>query len=428
MPEGGSGLEAPPWAQLCYSASRMAKRLAPLLPFQEDGFAAPLEELEQWRHALDAKAPLVRSWEGQLRRDLQAEAVAASTSMEGVPVTVEEVRRILVGERPASVAEGDRDLVLGYRDAMSYALRRADDPVFEWSPELVKAIHDRVMAGRFTRGAGRYGKARFIVNDQSGEVVYEPPAASEVERLVEHVCRRMTALRAHPAIAAAWIHVAIAAVHPFGDGNGRTARVLSSLAMYRGGFKRPEFCSLEEWWGRHRAEYYGAFGALGRRWDPAADVTSFVRAHVSAQLSQVRALDLRERTTRHVWVALERVCEEGGIPDRAAMLLWDVFNERSVTPQYYVALADISRATATADLASLRGAGLISPVGATRGRHYVKGPRLYELVAKEVGTEEADADRSSIVGAIAARLTRVEEGPAAYAAASASSRSRFAGS
>jgi Fic family protein len=406
----------------------MAKRGDILLPCGDGGLRPQLDELERWRQALDAKAPLVRSWEGQLRRDLQAEAVAASTSMEGVPVTVEEVRRILAGERPGSVAEADRDLVLGYRDAMSYALRRADDPVFEWSPELVKAIHDKVMAGRFARGAGRYGKARFIINDQTGEVVYEPPAEPHVERLVERVCRRVMALRAHPAVAGAWIHVAIAAVHPFADGNGRTARVLASLAMYRGGFKRPEFCSLEEWWGRHRSDYYAAFGALGRRWDPAADVTPFVRAHVSAQLSQVRALDLRERTTRQVWVALERVCEDAGIPSRAAMILWDLFNERSVTPPYYVALADISRATATADLATMRGAGLIAPVGATKGRHYVAGPRLYELIAKQVGTEPAEASRSSIVGGIASRLARVEEAAATYAPANASRRSRFAGS
>lgn len=384
----------------------MAKTTSRLLPFAEAEFKPALDELEGWRAALDAKAPLIRSWEGQLRRDLQAEAVAASTSMEGVPVTVDEVRRILAGDRPESVAEADRELVLGYREAMNYALRRADDPVFEWSAELVKAVHDRVMAGRFARGAGRYGKGRFIVNDQTGELVYEPPSESLVERLVERVCVRMNSWRTHPALAAAWLHVAIAAVHPFRDGNGRTARVLSSLVMYRGGFKRSEFCSLEEWWGRHRGDYYEAFRCLGPRWDPEADVTPFVRAHVSAQLSQVRALDLRERTTRRVWVALGRICEEVGLPDRAAMILWDLFNERSVTPGYYAGLADISRASTTADLKALRGAGLLVPVGETRGRHYLAGPRLYELIAEEIGLEPEQATRSSIIGGIASRLAR----------------------
>lgn len=384
----------------------MSNRSRGLLPFDQSGLGALLDELEGWRAQLDAKAPLIRSWEGQLRRDLEAEAVAASTSMEGVPVTVEEVRRILAGERPESVAEADRELVLGYREAMSYALRRADDPVFQWAPELVKAVHDRVMAGGFARGAGRYGKARFIVNDRTTEVIYEPPAEADVERLVEAVCLRMRALRAHPALSAAWIHVAIAAVHPFADGNGRTARVLSSLAMYRGGFRRPEFCSLEEWWGRHRDDYYAAFRCLGRAWRPGADVTPFVRTHLSAQLSQVRALDLRERTTRRVWIALERVCEQMGVPDRAVMILWDLFNERAVTAAYYAALADVSRASATGDLRMLHGGGLVAPVGVTRGRHYVPGPRLYELVAREMAIAPDGASRTSIIGAIAVRLAQ----------------------
>lgn len=375
-----------------------------IMPFDVGAAAKEVAELEGWRAALDARAPFIRSWEGQLRRDLEAEAVAASTSMEGVPVTVEEVRRILSGDRPAAVASEDRDLVLGYRDAMSYALRRADDPVFRWSPELVKSVHDRVMAGRFTRGAGRYGKTRYIVNDQTGELIYEPPPERDVARLVERACERIGSMKVHPALGAAWIHVAVAAIHPFRDGNGRIARVLSSLAMYRGGFKRPEFCSLEEWWGRHRADYYAAFQCLGPRWDPGADVTPFVKAHVSAQLRQVRALDLRERTTRGVWVALERLTQDLGLPERTMLLLWDLFNERDVTAPYYQALADISRASVTKDLQALRSAGLLRATGSTKDRRYMPGPRLFDLIAKEVGLSGEEATRSSIIGAIASRL------------------------
>ena len=45
--------------------------------------------------------------------------------------------------------------VRGYREAMIYVQSRADDPVLDWDPELIKAIHHRVLAGR--PGAGRYG-------------------------------------------------------------------------------------------------------------------------------------------------------------------------------------------------------------------------------------------------------------------------------
>ena len=80
-------------------------------------------ELDRWKIQLDYRGPVPRTWAGRLRRDLEAEAVAASTSMEGVPVTVEEVHHILAGDRPAQTREEDAALVRGYGDAMTRATR-----------------------------------------------------------------------------------------------------------------------------------------------------------------------------------------------------------------------------------------------------------------------------------------------------------------
>ena len=56
---------------------------------------ADIGRIEELRRQLD-RATLPRRWEGRLRRELEAASTAASTSMEGVPVTVDEVRRIPV--------------------------------------------------------------------------------------------------------------------------------------------------------------------------------------------------------------------------------------------------------------------------------------------------------------------------------------------
>ena len=376
-----------------------------MLPFNEKPFRSALTELDELRIALDARGPLPLAWEGQLRRDLEAGAVQASVEMEGVAVTVEEVRRILAGDVPGRVSEEDAGLVQGYRDAMSYVQSRADDRVFRWSPELLKAIHHRVLAGR--RGAGRYGEGRLVVDRSSGDVVFTPPQDGVAE-LVEALGDRMNTWAAHPALAAAWIHVGLAALHPFKDGNGRTARILSSLAMYRGGFRRPEFCSLEQWWGTHKASYYAAFRCLGTTFDANADVTPFVRAHIDAQRSQVRALALREETNRSIWTGLTRVCEHAGLPARAAFALWDAYNEREVTRPYYRSVADVSESAATMDFSRLRSASLLAPRGKTRGRTYAAGTRLLALLATELGLgATAGTDRAAIVDEVTARLAKV---------------------
>lgn len=380
-----------------------------LLPYDAAGLEPLLEELEAWKQLLDHGRTLPRAWMGRLRRDLEAEAIAASTAMEGVAVTVDEVRRILAGDRPPKVREEDRLLVEGYREAMSFVLRRADDPSFRWDRELLVALHDRVLAGRFSDGAGRLrtGPA-YVVRRDTGEQVFEPPASENVPELVDAACGRMETGFDHPALASAWVHVAVAAIHPFKDGNGRCSRVLASLAMYRGGYTRPEFTSLEEWWGRHVQEYHSAFECLGPTFDVESNVSPFIRGHLQAQLHQVRALDLRERTQEQVWTVLEELAQDRRLPERTAHALWDAFFGRDVTAGYYRGLADVSAPTATKDLNGAVLARLLEPLGERRGRRYRPARELYEEVAEGLGIESLpeamDGARNRIITVLSERM------------------------
>lgn len=381
-----------------------------LLPYDASQLEAAVLELDESKRLLDLQGPLPRAWAGRLRRDLEVEAVAASTRMEGVNVTVEEVRRILAGESPPEVDPEDRDLVAGYRNAMSFVLRQADDPAFSWDRGLIVGLHDRAMAGRFSLGAGRVRTDApvFIVNRRTGEQVFLPPPGEEVDDLLDRATERMREGHRHPALASAWMHVAVAAIHPFRDGNGRSARILASLAMYRGGFKRPEFTSLEEWWGRHLDTYYGLFDCLGTEFSAEAQVTPFIAAHVNAQLHQVRALDLRVRTERQIWTAVEEAAEDAHLDRRVANALWDAFFGRDVTAGYYRALSDVSPATVTVDLAAAVSSGLLRAKGERRGRRYLAGGRLYSAVARSLSIPHIGGDetaRDVIVSQIAHRLT-----------------------
>lgn len=366
-------------------------------------------ELDEWRSLLDYRGPLPRAWAGRLRRDLEAESVAASTSMEGVPVTIEEVRRILAGDRPPETSEDDADLVRGYAEAMGFVLRRADDPGFRWDRELLVSLQDRILAGNWGAGAGRFRTGQvFLRNSSSGEEVFAPPAPEAVPDLVDEACARMEQGHPHAGIAASWIHVAVAAIHPFRDGNGRAARVCASLAMYRGGLKLPEFTSLEEWWGRHLPDYYRAFECLGAMFDPEEDVTRFLAAHLEAQLHQVRALDLREQVEREIWAAIEQVVTSAGLSPRTANALWDAYFDREVTSRYYRSLADVSPVTAASDLGALVAADLLQPIGAGRSRRYRAKDPLHARVGRALGievSESGEAARSLIAHALAERLS-----------------------
>lgn len=377
---------------------------SPLLPFDASGLDAQCEELDSWQRTLGWKSSL-RSWSGRLRRDAETEAVAASTRMEGVPVTVEEVRHILAGARPTDVEEGDAALVEGYRDAIRFAQARSDAPGFEWNAELIVGLHDRAMAGRADAGAGRFATGSRWVANQDG-AVFEPPQPTDIVPLVGDACKFLNSGQLHPAIAAAWVHVATAAIHPFRDGNGRTARVLASLAMYHGGFRLWAFTTLESWWGRHPQDYYDAFTCLGRRFRRDADVTPFIAAHVSAQLAQVRSLDLREKVESRIWEAITEAVAQRGLDERVVNAAWEAFFEREITAGYYRSVADVSPATATHDLRALVASGLLAARGERRGRRYVPGPTLYGAVARQLGlfVGDAEVDRTAIVAELSSHF------------------------
>ncbi len=338
--------------------------------------------------------------------------MAASTSMEGVPVSAQEVRRILAGDRPPSVSEGDAALVAGYREAMSFVLRRADSTGFGWHSELIISIHDRVMGGNFSLGAGDYRRNHVFVGSASRGTVYAPPTPELVPGLVDELARWLS--RANdwpPPVRAAVAHVRLAGIHPFSDGNGRTARILASLVMYRGGYRLPEFTSLEAWWGGHLDDYHGAFECLGEAWRPDVDVTPFVRGHVHAQVAQVESLSLRHATEGAVWSALEDVVTEDlPGPPRMTDALYDAFFGRRVTNRYYRGLADVSAATAASDLRRLLSAGLLAAEGAGRTTSYVGTAHLMAVVGAAAGIDlpqagaSVESMRAALTAGLAARL------------------------
>jgi Fic family protein len=380
----------------------------PLFPFDSPHLDAQLSELDVWKRALDQKFTMARTWNGRLRRDLEVEAVAASTIMEGVNVTVDEVRRILAGEKPDTVSEEDHRLVTGYRNAMTFVVRQADNLTLTWDRGLISNLHYQIAGGAWTF-AGRFREAPvFLTNRKSGEVAFEPPLGELVPKLMDRVLARMAEGFQHPAIGAAWLHIATAAVHPFKDGNGRVARVLASLVMYRGGFERPEFTSLEEWWGRHVDDYYAAFDSLGRHFREDADVTPFISAHVGAQLSQVRALDLREEVERRIWSALEEMAEAAGQPRRLANAAWEGLFERSLTAGAYRNITDVGETVATQDLTTAVALGWLRSEGERRWRRYLLGPNLMPAIGKsldvDLGELEPAAARAKLGTTLSARV------------------------
>ena len=124
-----------------------------------------------------------------------------------------------------------------------------------------------------------------------------------------------------------------------------------------------------------------AFRCLGAAFDPTADVTPFLLAHVEAQLHQVRALDLRERVQQKIWVVVEEAGSAAGLAPRVANAVWDAS---------FGAVA----------------ARLLRPEGRARSRTCRAGAELYRRVGAALGVPvegQGEPARAIIVGELIRR-------------------------
>ncbi len=329
---------------------------------------------------------------------LTARAIQGSNSIEGYDVTVEDAVAAVEGDEPTEATVENWQAVTGYRRAMTYVLQMAHDDHFEYTAGLIRSLHFMITEHSLDAGPGLWRPgAIWVRNDATGDVVYEGPPPEEVPGLVaELVAQLQTAPSGHPLVIAAMAHLNLVLIHPFRDGNGRVSRCLQTLVLAREKILAPEWCSIEEYLGRHTESYYAILTEVARgRFDPSNDPMPWVRYCLRAHYVQALSVLRRVKESERIWIELERVVDEAGLRPRSVMALFDAASDLRVRNASYRSVLrdadeEISNQVATTDLAAMVKAGLLRKRGEKRGTHYVAGTRVEEL------RERVRADRTSL--------------------------------
>jgi Fic family protein len=101
-----------------------------------------------------------------------------------------------------------------------------------------------------------------IKDSKSGAIVYMPPEAKDVPELMKELVEWLTKCKNElpfPLLGAI-AHYQFVTIHPYYDGNGRTARLFTTLVLYQGGYDLKGLYSLEEYYARDLQGYYEAIG------------------------------------------------------------------------------------------------------------------------------------------------------------------------
>jgi Fic family protein len=358
------------------------------IPDVDAAEAAALERIEDLRRQLRFRVAEPRRWVGLVRRVLSARAIQGSNSIEGYDVSLEDALAAVEGDEPAEARERDWLAVLGYRRAMTYVLQLADDPHFAYSSSLVRSLHFMMTEYSLDASPGLWRPGPIWVrNDATGEIVYEAPEQEQVPDLIDELIAQLQGQEdVPPMVRGAMAHLNLAMIHPFRDGNGRMARCLQTLALARDRILSPEWMSIEEHLGANTQAYYDILGKVGQgAWHPENDARPWVRFCLSAHYVQATNVLRRIRESERIWVAVDELRVEHGLPERVVSSLFDAATGLRIRNSSHrkgvksTELEEISKQVATNDLGAMVRAGLIVQRGSKRGTYYEPADPLVEI-------------------------------------------------
>lgn len=343
-----------------------------------------VRSLDQAREELDQFARLPEEYTGGLRRHALAESVHYSTAIEGNTLSLQQVQTLIEGGTVRAPRHQVQE-VENYREAVAYVQSLVLGGSAVASEDVVRAIHyliSKSLPGAYAPGQYRT-EQNYVVDRITGRRIFTPPTHQDVPRLMREMVDWLNSDHDYPmSIKAALAHLNFVAIHPFLDGNGRAARVLDSLVMYRGGFRSQDLVSVEAYFGQDNRGYYRALAAaLGPCYSPERGVTSWVEYHLGAHVAQARAaLEATRKTVGEMdklWDALEG----DGLPIWQLIAVYLAGANGQVSNRQYREMTGRSAQSAVADFTRLIEKGLMTRRGRGRGVVYLPTQRTQDIFA-----------------------------------------------
>jgi Fic family protein len=314
-------------------------------------------------------APLVPKWEVSLRKDAILRSAHSSTAIEGNPLTLEDVSALADG-REVMARRKDRQEVLNYLEALDKVPVFASREPFtrEDLLDIHKLVTKNTMDNHDDEGILRNRQVR-VVNG-AGLTVFMPPETSEVPQLIDKFLVWFNSSKMKEidsVIAAGLTHYEMVRIHPFIDGNGRTARIMATLVLYKSGFDLKRFFALDDYYDHDRPAYYAALQTV----DPETiDVTKWLEYFTEGVATSIKTV--KEKVlglSKDIKVLKER--GQVAINERQMKIVEWIVGEGRITNRDIQRMFEISNTSAKHELAKLKDLGVIEQRGKGRNVHYV---------------------------------------------------------
>lgn len=313
---------------------------------------------------------LVPKWEVSLRKDALVRATHASTAIEGNPLTIEEVSQLAGGRKVMAARKAEVE-VLNYLHVLEKIEKYLEKGKITQKSilKLHKDISNEILEK--PEYEGRYRELQvYVGNRVTGKVIFMPPPPEDVpgqmKEFAEWLNSRDSA-QIDPVIVAGVSHYEFVRIHPFVDGNGRTARALATLILYLREFDIKRFFALDDYYDSDRRSYYNALDSV----DPGTlDLTQWLEYFTDGVLISIAKV--KEKVLR---LSIEKHKKESkgqiALTERQMKIIENIQKNGKITAGEAAKMFKISRQAALKELSKLVKLEIIRLEGKGRGANYV---------------------------------------------------------
>ncbi|MCL5784238.1 MAG: Fic family protein [Patescibacteria group bacterium] len=303
----------------------------------------------------------------ELEKTARAVSTYASTSIEGNPLPLTEVKKILKS-KPAHIRDSEKE-VLNYNQALQDLNKKLDENKVRLSLDLILKIQKQITEGllpKFESGKLRWKPV--VVNDpRTRKVIYLPPDAKDVKTLIEELVKFVNTNRdtVDPLILAAIFHKQLVIIHPFMDGNGRTTRLATKVLLAEMGLNTFNLFSFENYYNKNVTKYFQTVGEFGNYYEliDKIDFTSWLEYFTEGIIDEL--------------LRVQKILPDVGINPQTQLkpyhlkILEFIKEKGFIADRDYAKLAKRAKATRALDFKKLIELDLISRKGKGKATYYI---------------------------------------------------------
>lgn len=308
-----------------------------------------------------------------------------SSQMEGAATTRKVAKEML--RKKMTPRDKSQQMIHNNYQTVQFIVKHKDEPLSE---ELLLQVHrlmtDNTMQNPEDAGRFRNNDDVVVENGITHEMVHTPPSYEEIPQFIDDFCTFFNEEKPrqfiHPIIRGIVVHFMISYMHPFTDGNGRTARAMFYWYMLRQGYWLTEYLSISRVIAKSKKSYEKAF--LYTETD-GMDIGYFVAYNL--------------RVLEQSFLQLQRYIKRKQDEKKAASVFLRLgnFNERQAQiikmfaddPNAMITIKDlqvrfcVSPTTAKTDILGLLEKDIVSEIPLNKvKRGYIKGRGLEEMLSQ----------------------------------------------